>query len=61
VISWPFFSQSQFLSVAVLSDDLGERGWGEQQWNDETQKFVVNCSMYLELVKYLVWICLDTE
>jgi hypothetical protein len=27
----------------------------------ETQKFVPNCYMHLGLVKYLVWICLDTE
>jgi hypothetical protein len=27
----------------------------------QTEKFVLACCMYLELVKYLVWICLDTE
>jgi len=50
------------MSVAVLSDDLGEAGMGgaAAEWY-ETQKFVLNCYMYLELVEYLVWICLDAE
>jgi hypothetical protein len=45
------------MSMTVLWDDHG--GEAAVEWY-EAEKFVLSCYMYLELVKYLVWICWDT-
>ncbi len=69
---WLRWSSGSDQLAIFFSDSIYECGgpfrwpWGAgmggaaEEWY-ETQKFVLNCSMYLELVKYLVWICLDTE
>ncbi len=45
------------VSMTVLWDDHG--GEAAVEWY-EAEKFVLSCYMFLELLKYLVWICWDT-
>jgi hypothetical protein len=72
LISYAFLWLSSDQLAIFFSESIYECGgpfrwpWGPGigraavEWY-QTEKLVLACYMYLELVQYLVWICLDTE